>query len=74
MGRIATLMPIFLLTGLAASPALGATRQDLMDREDESLPDAMRRVQLEKIIELRSEGDIDHPFTWGAFIALGDWR
>jgi CHAT domain-containing protein len=46
----------------------------LYARDDESLPDAMRRVQLEKISELRSEGSVDHPFTWGAFIALGDWR
>jgi len=47
---------------------------DLYARKDESLPDAMRRVQLEKIEESRSTGEIDHPFTWGAFIALGDWR
>ena len=46
----------------------------LYARKDESLQDAMRRVQLEKIRALRSERSVDHPFTWGAFIALGDWR
>jgi CHAT domain-containing protein/tetratricopeptide (TPR) repeat protein len=46
---------------------------DLYQRKDESLPQAIRRVQLKKIEQLRSEGAIDHPFTWGAFIALGDW-
>ncbi len=47
---------------------------NLYARDDESLPAAMRRVQLEKIRKQRSEGGIDHPFIWGAFIALGDWR
>jgi CHAT domain-containing protein len=47
---------------------------DLYAREHESLPEALRRVQLEKLRELRSEGTVDHPFTWGAFVALGDWR
>ncbi|MGD8628344.1 MAG: CHAT domain-containing protein [bacterium] len=46
----------------------------LYSREGESLSRAIRRIQLEKIEQLRSEGEIDHPFTWGAFIALGDWR
>jgi hypothetical protein len=46
----------------------------LYRRSGETLPDAMRRVQLEKIGQLRSAGTVDHPFTWGAFIALGDWR
>ena len=46
----------------------------LYGRTDESLPDAMRRLKLGKISELRSGGGVDHPFTWGAFIAQGDWR
>jgi CHAT domain-containing protein/Tfp pilus assembly protein PilF len=46
----------------------------LYARRDENLPEAMRRVQLERIKELRAGGGIDHPFTWGAFIAVGDWR
>lgn len=47
---------------------------ELYGGADENLPEAMRRIQLEKIEELRSEGTIEHPFTWGAFIALGDRR
>jgi CHAT domain-containing protein len=46
----------------------------LYEREDESIPETMRRIQLGKIEELRQEGQPDHPFTWGGFIALGDWR
>ena len=46
----------------------------LYERQDEALPDAMRRIQLEKLDRLRNRGKIDHPFTWGGFIALGDWR
>jgi CHAT domain-containing protein/tetratricopeptide (TPR) repeat protein len=47
---------------------------ELYARRDESLPEAMRRAQIKRIEELRSGGQVDHPFTWGAFIALGDWR
>jgi CHAT domain-containing protein/Tfp pilus assembly protein PilF len=46
----------------------------LYERRGETLPDAMRRIQLERLDQLRNGGQIDHPFTWGAFIALGDWR
>ncbi len=46
----------------------------LYDRKSEPLPKSFRRIQLESIEALRSQGKPDHPFTWGAFIALGDWR
>ena len=39
-----------------------------------SLPEMMREIQLEKIKTLRENKQADHPFSWGAFIALGDWR
>jgi len=39
-----------------------------------SLPEIMRDIQLEKIETLRENKQADHPFSWGAFIALGDWR
>jgi CHAT domain-containing protein len=39
-----------------------------------SLAEGMRSIQIEKIEELRSENKSDHPYSWGAFIALGDWR
>ena len=47
---------------------------ELYGRRDEPLPEAMRRAQIKRIEELRSGGQVDHPFTWGAFIAMGDWR
>jgi tetratricopeptide (TPR) repeat protein/CHAT domain-containing protein len=39
-----------------------------------SLPEVMREIQLNKIRNLRENRRADHPFNWGAFIALGDWR
>jgi tetratricopeptide (TPR) repeat protein/CHAT domain-containing protein len=39
-----------------------------------SLPDILREIQLQKISDLRESKQADHPFSWGAFIALGDWR
>jgi CHAT domain-containing protein/tetratricopeptide (TPR) repeat protein len=39
-----------------------------------SLPETMREIQLQKISDLRESKQADHPFSWGAFIALGDWR
>jgi CHAT domain-containing protein/tetratricopeptide (TPR) repeat protein len=39
-----------------------------------SLPEMMREIQMEKIESLRENKQADHPFSWGAFIALGDWR
>jgi CHAT domain-containing protein len=39
-----------------------------------SLPELMREIQLTKIKTLRENKQADHPFSWGAFIALGDWR
>lgn len=46
----------------------------LYDKGDESLPETIRNIQLKKIDELQSDNKVDHPFSWGAFIALGDWR
>ncbi len=46
----------------------------LYDRENESIPETMRRLQMDKLEELRREGQSDHPFTWAGFIAMGDWR
>ncbi len=39
-----------------------------------SLPEIMREMQLASISALRANKQADHPFNWGAFIALGDWR
>jgi len=46
----------------------------LYERKIESLPERMRKLQLEGINQLRTQNKVDHPFSWGAFIALGDWR
>jgi len=46
----------------------------LYDRRGESLPKTIRRVLLDPINKLRGNKQADHPFTWGAFSALGDWR
>jgi CHAT domain-containing protein len=46
----------------------------LFEEEGESLVQTMRRMQLERIDELRSRNEIDHPYLWGAFVAQGDWR
>jgi CHAT domain-containing protein/tetratricopeptide (TPR) repeat protein len=46
----------------------------LYGRHGESMPDALRRIQIEGIEDLRRANRPDHPFTWGGFIALGDWR
>jgi hypothetical protein len=34
----------------------------------------MRRIQIDKIDELRQSEQPDHPYTWAGFIAMGDWR
>jgi len=47
---------------------------DLYKESTETFSEKMRRIQLAKINELRKAGFADHPFTWGAFIAMGDWR
>ena len=44
----------------------------LYDKRGESLPQTIRKIQLRKINELRARNKVDHPFSWGGFIALGD--
>jgi len=34
----------------------------------------IREMQLAKIADLRSQGISDHPYSWAAFIAIGDWE
>jgi CHAT domain-containing protein/tetratricopeptide (TPR) repeat protein len=47
---------------------------DLYRRKDISLAEGMRRMQMARIAELRQNGQSDHPVSWAAFIAVGDWR
>lgn len=42
--------------------------------KDTSLPEAMRRMQLEMIRKIRASGRPAHPFTWAMFVATGDWE
>ena len=35
---------------------------------------ALQRVQLERLRALRASGETDHPYSWAAFMATGDWR
>jgi CHAT domain-containing protein len=46
----------------------------LYERKGESIPVTMSRIQMEKIKDLRQDGQSDHPFLWAGFIATGDWR
>jgi len=47
---------------------------ELYNRAHQSISEALREVQLKKIKKLREQNEPDHPYTWGAFIAIGDWR
>jgi len=46
----------------------------LYDLNGKTLPQQFRNLQLDLIDELRDGNEIDHPVSWGAFIAQGDWR
>jgi len=35
---------------------------------------AMREASLSQLRQLRQQSRSTHPFTWGAFVAVGDWR
>jgi CHAT domain-containing protein len=36
--------------------------------------ESVREASLEVLQDLRRRGESTHPFTWGAFVASGDWR
>ncbi|MFH1314523.1 MAG: CHAT domain-containing tetratricopeptide repeat protein [Candidatus Eisenbacteria bacterium] len=48
--------------------------EQLYGRGGETLPEAIRRIQLAAIEELRSQGRCDHPYGWAAFVASGSWQ
>ena len=50
------------------------TMSQLHDRGEQTLSDRLRELQLEAVAELRARGESDHPISWAAFIAIGDWR
>jgi CHAT domain-containing protein len=37
-------------------------------------PELMQKAALSRIKELRLRGQPTHPYSWGAFVATGDWR
>lgn len=39
-----------------------------------SIPQRMRDMQLSQINKARASGLTDHPHTWAAFVAVGDWQ
>ncbi|MEW5922494.1 MAG: CHAT domain-containing tetratricopeptide repeat protein [Candidatus Zixiibacteriota bacterium] len=46
----------------------------LYSRNDLSLAERVRRVQLDKIDELRKQARNDHPYNWGGLVIFGDWK
>jgi len=36
--------------------------------------DAVRQAGLDRLNALRERGRSTHPFFWGGFVAVGDWR
>jgi CHAT domain-containing protein len=46
----------------------------IYEKTDESFYEIIRRIQVEELEALRRQGEIDHPYSWAAFIAVGDWR
>lgn len=46
----------------------------LYSTKAKTYPELMQQVALKRIRELRLRGRPTHPFTWGAFVATGDWR
>lgn len=51
-----------------------AMMSQLYSSQGSTLPATMRRIQLDRIAQTRTSGAVDHPFSWGAFIILGDWN
>jgi CHAT domain-containing protein len=64
---VSTLWPI---PDEATSEMMGA----LYMSEDEPVAKALHRVQMDRLKALRARGESDHPYSWAAFIATGDWR
>lgn len=46
----------------------------LYSTKAKTYPELMQQVALKRIREARLRGRPTHPFTWGAFVATGDWR
>ena len=40
----------------------------------ESLPKLMQKIAKKQIAKLKRTGQPTHPYSWGGFIAIGDWK
>jgi len=47
---------------------------ELYKMDGRNIPEKLRDMQINQIKKLRQKGDPDHPYSWGAFIALGAWK
>ncbi len=54
--------------------ATAAVMSQLYSQSKKPIPERLRDLQLAEIRKLRAARLPDHPYTWGAFISLGDWR
>lgn len=48
--------------------------RSLYSMNSQTYPELMRKVALQRISEARLRGRPTHPFTWGAFVATGEWK
>lgn len=48
--------------------------EQLYSSRDTDLASVMRQMARNEIEKIRNRGLPDHPYTWAAFIAVGDWR
>jgi CHAT domain-containing protein/tetratricopeptide (TPR) repeat protein len=46
----------------------------LFSAENETMPETMQRISLNRLSSFRAQGKSDHPFYWAAFVATGDWK
>lgn len=46
----------------------------LISTKDETMPQTMRRIALNRLSSLRAQGKFDHPFYWAGFVATGSWK
>lgn len=51
-----------------------AMMEQLYINSEDDLAHAMQQMAVKEITDLRSRGLPTHPFSWAAFVAVGDWR
>jgi CHAT domain-containing protein len=48
--------------------------QSLYQPSDQGIAVTLQQAQIDRIKELRRSHQSDHPISWGAFVAAGDWH